>query len=367
MLHQCQEVCRVHPAPWHCRQAHCTQKVYCTEEAATAGCPLWQDRRHCCDSQSAIQVMMVCDRQWSLLCYINVWPRALMADCPLTPQTLIGVKQSLCLHIRGSSELAGVDTLLSSLCKSPAAGANMGDAADAVMPTAGQGTAKICLITGFESFNSGLYQKVNPAMLLTYSPPLSAASHLKHCQLVSLMALNAVQVAHELRQKIPNVELMVFSDRDLDPKRAQIEEALNGADVFFGSLLFDYDQVTTASCELWMIKPAPPPPPTPAGHAHCGYPASINSCRAWQVEWLRARVSNIPVRLVFESALELMSCTEIGTFQVSQQLGQQKPLMPKMLASAKLALLIWVCQQVAATMQVAAGLASKSVLARQAL
>ena len=52
-----------------------------------------------------------------------------------------------------------------------------------------------------------------------------------------------MQVAHELRQKIPNVQLMVFSDRDLDPNRAQIEEALDGADVFFGSLLFDYDQV----------------------------------------------------------------------------------------------------------------------------
>ena len=59
-----------------------------------------------------------------------------------------------------------------------------------------------------------------------------------------------MQVAHELRQKIPNVQLMVFSDRDLDPNRAQVEEALDGADVFFGSLLFDYDQVRlqVASC-----------------------------------------------------------------------------------------------------------------------
>lgn len=52
-----------------------------------------------------------------------------------------------------------------SLCRTPAAGTDMGGAADAVMPTAGQGIAKICLITGFESFNSGLYQQVMPAML----------------------------------------------------------------------------------------------------------------------------------------------------------------------------------------------------------
>ena len=81
-------------------------------------------------------------------------------------------------------------------------------------------------------------------------------------------------MAKELSGKLPNVHLQVFSDRDLEPKRSQIEAALESADVFFGSLLFDYDQV----------------------------------------EWLKTRVDNIPVRLVFESALELMSSTQIGTF-----------------------------------------------------
>ena len=33
------------------------------------------------------------------------------------------------------------------------------------------------------------------------------------------------------------------SDRDIASQRAQVEAALDGADVFFGSLLFDYDQV----------------------------------------------------------------------------------------------------------------------------
>ena len=83
-------------------------------------------------------------------------------------------------------------------------------------------------------------------------------------------------MAKELSGKLPNVKLRVFSDRDLEPKRTQIEAALDTADVFFGSLLFDYDQV----------------------------------------EWLKSRVDKIPVRLVFESALELMSSTQIGTFQV---------------------------------------------------
>ena len=85
-----------------------------------------------------------------------------------------------------------------------------------------------------------------------------------------------MQVAKELSEKLPNVRLHVFSDRELEPRRPQIEKALTEADIFFGSLLFDYDQV----------------------------------------EWLKSKVGKIPVRLVFESALELMSTTQIGTFQV---------------------------------------------------
>ena len=35
-----------------------------------------------------------------------------------------------------------------------------------------------------------------------------------------------------------------------------------------------------------------------------------------QVEWLREKSKNIPIRLVFESALELMSTTQLGGFKV---------------------------------------------------
>ena len=38
----------------------------------------------------------------------------------------------------------------------------------------------------------------------------------------------------------------------------------------------------------------------------------------YQVEWLRERIQAVPLRLVFESALELMGCTQIGTFKVRQ-------------------------------------------------
>ena len=39
-------------------------------------------------------------------------------------------------------------------------------------------------------------------------------------------------------------------------------------------------------------------------------------CHA-QVEWLRERIQKVPVRLVFESALELMGTTQLGSFKAS--------------------------------------------------
>ncbi|MGB3759720.1 MAG: DUF3479 domain-containing protein, partial [Rivularia sp. (in: cyanobacteria)] len=68
---------------------------------------------------------------------------------------------------------------------------------------------RIVLIAGFESFNAGLYRK-------------AADIAVSRCS---------------------DLDIRVFSDRDISSKRAEVESALQDADVFFGSLLFDYDQV----------------------------------------------------------------------------------------------------------------------------
>ncbi|MBD2065312.1 magnesium chelatase subunit H [Funiculus sociatus GB2-A5] len=112
---------------------------------------------------------------------------------------------------------------------------------------------RIVLIAGFESFNADLYRK---------AADLAQAS----CR---------------------ELDIRVFSDRALTTEPEAVEAALQGADVFFGSLLFDYDQVL----------------------------------------WLRQRVQNIPIRLVFESALELMSLTQIGAFKIGDKpKGMPKPV-----------------------------------------
>ncbi|MEL6457744.1 MAG: magnesium chelatase subunit H [Cyanobacteria bacterium J06621_15] len=111
----------------------------------------------------------------------------------------------------------------------------------------------IVLIAGFESFNAGLYRK-------------AADLAVSRCS---------------------DLDIRVFSDRDISSKRTEVETALQDADVFFGSLLFDYDQVL----------------------------------------WLRERVKDIPIRLVFESALELMSCNKIGEFSIGDKpKGMPKPV-----------------------------------------
>jgi magnesium chelatase subunit H len=112
---------------------------------------------------------------------------------------------------------------------------------------------RIVLIAGFESFNADLYRK-------------AAELAVSGCQ---------------------GLEVRVFSDRALADEPDAVAAALLNSDVFFGSLLFDYDAVM----------------------------------------WLRPRVQNIPIRLVFESALELMSLTQIGAFKIGDKpKGMPKPV-----------------------------------------
>jgi magnesium chelatase subunit H len=113
--------------------------------------------------------------------------------------------------------------------------------------------ARIVIIAGFESFNIDLYHQ-------------AATSAIAQC---------------------PELDIHIFSDRDILSQPETIADALTGADVFFGSLIFDYDQVL----------------------------------------WLRERVQNIPIRLVFESALELMSLTQLGQFVIGDRpKGMPKPV-----------------------------------------
>ncbi|NEP39489.1 MAG: magnesium chelatase subunit H [Okeania sp. SIO2G4] len=112
---------------------------------------------------------------------------------------------------------------------------------------------RIVLIAGFESFNAGLYR----------------------------------QAAQLATSQCPDLDIQVFSDRALSSEPETVATALENADVFFGSLLFDYDQVL----------------------------------------WLRERVEHIPIRLVFESALELMALTKLGKFVIGDQpKGMPKPV-----------------------------------------
>ncbi len=112
---------------------------------------------------------------------------------------------------------------------------------------------RIVLIAGFESFNANLYR----------------------------------QAANLATSRCSELEVTVFSDRDIPTNPDTVATALQKADVFFASLIFDYDQVI----------------------------------------WLRERVQDIPIRLVFESALELMSLTRLGKFVIGDQpKGMPKPV-----------------------------------------
>ncbi len=84
------------------------------------------------------------------------------------------------------------------------------------------------------------------------------------------------QAAAIAREHCPDLDVAVFCDRDLDSAPDAVAAALEGADALFASLIFDYDRVL----------------------------------------WLKERVKAIPVRLIFESALELMAVTQLGKFSL---------------------------------------------------
>ena len=46
------------------------------------------------------------------------------------------------------------------------------------------------------------------------------------------------------------------------------------------------------------------------------------------MEWLRKHIQHIPVRLIFESALELMSCTKVRSFTMGGGGPGQAPGKP---------------------------------------
>lgn len=112
---------------------------------------------------------------------------------------------------------------------------------------------RIVIITGFEAFNASLYR----------------------------------DAAQQAIARCPELEVMTFTDRDIVSQPDVVAVAIGGADVFFASLIFDYDQVM----------------------------------------WLRERLENVPTRLVFESALELMALTRLGKFVIGNQpKGMPKPI-----------------------------------------
>jgi hypothetical protein len=138
----------------------------------------------------------------------------------------------------------------------------------AVSISPGQPAMRVVLMTGFESFNVALYKQAArrlagmavPIQVRARSqacPPAVGSAgratlyHLlrvpQMCSRVPTPAAAASPGPHQRASRLtpphPLPQVSVFSDRDIPTQRDAITAALAEADVFFGSLLFDYDQV----------------------------------------------------------------------------------------------------------------------------
>jgi len=77
---------------------------------------------------------------------------------------------------------------------------------------------------------------------------------------------SVAQAARQVARRLPGVQVRVFSDRDVTARPAELAAALDGADVFFASLLFDYDQARPPLA----CPPMQPSPPRAAVSYHEG-------------------------------------------------------------------------------------------------
>ncbi len=102
-------------------------------------------------------------------------------------------------------------------------------------PAAAEKEATIVLMAGFEAFNVQLYRKA----------------------------------AAKLAAACPRLRLVVFTDRDIAEQPEAVAAELARADVFFGSLIFDYDQVGRKGGKESHTAHACLPPSLPAGLPAC--------------------------------------------------------------------------------------------------
>ena len=82
----------------------------------------------------------------------------------------------------------------------------------------------------------------------------------------------------------PGVPVYVFTDSDISQRPDEVDRALKSAKVLFCSLVVDF----------------------------------------LQVQWIKERIAGIDVKFVFESALELMSETKVGGFEMKGDAGGGK-------------------------------------------
>ena len=107
----------------------------------------------------------------------------------------------------------------------------------------------------------------------------------------------------------------------------EVERALRGARVVFCSLIVDFLQVSQMHHR---------------GQNPVKFPSiliQMNEVQSWllttpsrnifttsplvpQVQWVRQRITHIPIRFMFESALELMSETKVGNFEMKGSGGK---------------------------------------------
>ena len=111
------------------------------------------------------------------------------------------------------------------------------------------GRVNIVLVTGFESFNKDLYRKAGGLLSEEFDVNLNLKGEFSYLSWIFYIKpnsqLNILNACHNV--------ITVFSDSEIRTS-PEFESAVQRADIFIGSLIFDYDDVVAVTNLLEHVK-----------------------------------------------------------------------------------------------------------------
>ena len=153
-------------------------------------------------------------------------------------------------------------------------------------------TVNVVLVTGFESFNRDLYRKAGQLL------PLELVDNVR----LHVFADSDIRASSSSSLSTADEETITAEEAEAGVTNNEFAKAVQNADIFIASLIFDYDDVVTVSKLLDQQQ------------LQLAGEAEVKAEQQQQQQQQHPK----KIRLLFECATELMSYNQVGSFTINQ-------------------------------------------------